>query len=138
MDFTAKFTNDLAKFKSARCCEVHQFIKWDSVFHKANGGPPHSGFPSSAAADTWIEDRDKKDKRYGHRSDSHSDPGSGCFDEYTSGGKRDQATGDEYCGNDSPQGGPSLTGQWQFQLKVVDTCNSDSEIASSSVVTINW
>jgi hypothetical protein len=136
MDFTAKFTNDTAKFQAARCCEVHQFIKWDSVYHKANGGPPHSGFPSSAAADTWIEDRDKKDKRYGHRTDAHSDPGSGCFDEYKSGGARDQANGDEYCGNDSP--GTSRPGQFQFQLKAVDVCKSNAEIASSSVVTIDW
>jgi hypothetical protein len=31
-----------------------------------------------------------------------------------------------------------MTGQYQFQLKVVDTCNGDAVKASSSVITVKW
>ena len=136
--FSAAFDTDASTGKKPSCCEVHQFIKWDTAFHTGNGGPPHSGFPSSAAANTWIEDRDQAGKRYGHRSDGFSDPIGGCGDEYKSGGTRDQANGDTYCGKDAPGGPSSLTGQWQFRLDAVDTCNGNSVKASSSVITINW
>jgi hypothetical protein len=120
------------------CCEVRQYIKWDNAFHTWNGGPPHSGFPSSAAVDTWYEDRDRSDKRYGHRSGAHSDPIAGCVDEYLTGGARDQANGNTYCGHDAPGGPAAMTGSFQFQLKVIDTCNGNAEKASSSIITINW
>jgi len=120
------------------CCEVRQYIKWDNAFHTWRGGPPHSGFPSSATANTWYEDRDSSDKRYGHRSGTHSDPIAGCGDEYKTGGSRDQANGDTYCGRDSPGGPSSLTGKWSFQLKVIDTCDGNAVKASSSVITVNW
>lgn len=136
--FSFAATFDSGSGKSPSCCEVHQFIKWDRAFHTANGGPPHSGFPSGAAADTWIEDRDQADKRYGHRSDSFSDPIGNCGDEYKTGGARDQANGDTYCGKDAPQGSTALTGQWQFRLDAVDTCNGNAVKASSPVITINW
>jgi hypothetical protein len=120
-----------------RCCEVHQFIKWDKKFADANGGPPHSGFESSIGPDTWVEDRDANNKRYGHRSDSFSDPIGGCGDEYQSAGTRDQANGAFYCGRDNPSGPTSLTGQWQFQLKAVDSCTG-ADKASSQIITVNW
>jgi len=122
----------------ASCCEVRQYIKWDQAYHNSKGGPPHSGFPSSAKPDTWIEDRDTADKRYGHRSGSHSDPQPKCGDEYKTGSSQDMANGDVYCGKDNPTVSSSRTGQWQFQLKVIDTCNSSAVKASSSVITINW
>jgi hypothetical protein len=136
--FAASFSSDSATGKLPSCCEVHQFIKWDTAFHNANGGPPHSGFPSSAAANTWIEDRDSANKRYGHRSDSFSDPISGCGDEYKTGTTQDQVNGDKYCGKDAPGGPAALTGQWQFRLDAVDTCNGNAVKASSSVITVNW
>jgi len=120
------------------CCEVRQYIKWDNAFHTWRGGPPHSGFPSSASANTWYEDRDSSDKRYGHRSGTHSDPIGGCGDEYKTGSSRDQANGDTYCGRDSPNGPSAMTGKWSFQLKVIDTCNGNAEKASSTVITVNW
>jgi hypothetical protein len=131
--FSAAFDTDAATGKTPSCCEVHQFIKWDNAFATFAGGPPHSGFPSGTAANTWIEDRDQAGKRYGHRSGPFSDPGPG-FDEY----KPNQLTGDTYTGSDNPQGPSALTGQWQFRLDVVDTCNADAVKASSSVITINW
>src|SRR5262245_36095766 len=56
-DLAAAFDTDAATGKKPSCCEVRQFIKWDQAFHDWMGGPPHSGFPSSTAANTWIEDR---------------------------------------------------------------------------------
>jgi len=121
-----------------RCCEVRQYIKWDKAFQDWRGGPPHSGFPSGATHGTWYEDRDSRDKRYGHRSGTHSDPITGGGDEYLTGGTHDQANGDTYAGRDSPGGPTALTGTYNFQLKVIDTCNGNAEKASSSIITINW
>jgi hypothetical protein len=134
----ASFTKAAADAHDPACCEVRQFIKWDEAFEKENGGPPHSGFPSSTKHGTWIEDRDANDKRYGHRAGTHSDPVAHCGDEYKSGATRDQASGGKYCGKDGPNGPEAMKGQFQFQLKVVDTCNADAVKVSSSVITINW
>jgi hypothetical protein len=76
--------------------------------------------------------------RYGHRSGTHSDPITGCGDEYLSRGTRDQAKGDTYCGRDSPSSPASRTGTYSFQLKVIDTCDGDAEKASSSIITVKW
>jgi hypothetical protein len=137
-DMAAEFHNDTSTGKCPRCCEVRQYIKWDEAYAISRGGPPHSGFPSSATHDTWYEDRDTSDNRYGHRSGTHSDPIASCGDEYLTGTTRDQANGDKYCGKDSPGAPSSRTGKYNFQLKVIDTCNGNAEKASSSVITINW
>jgi hypothetical protein len=120
------------------CCEVRQYIKWNEAYHTWRGGPPHSGFPSSATYGTWYEDRDTSDKRYGHRSGTHSDPIAGCGDEYLTGGSRDQTNGDTYCGSDNPKSSAPAGATYNFQLKVIDTCNNNGEKASSSIITINW
>lgn len=135
--FNASFLTDATKGTVPRCCEIRQYIKWDKAFADYRGGPPHSGFPSGTAHDTWIEDRDAADKRYGHRAGTHSDPIAGG-DEYCTAGVRDQANGDTYIGSDSPGGPDSIVGQYQFQLKAIDTCNGNAVKASSSVITINW
>ncbi len=122
----------------AACCEVRQYIKWDKAFHDWNGGPPHSGFPSASSYGTWYEDRDTSDKRYGHRGGVHSDPIAGGGDEYTTNGVRDQANGDQYNGRDAPGGPTAMTGQFQFRLGVIDSCNSNTTKASSPVITVNW
>jgi hypothetical protein len=134
----AEFHNDVSAGKCPRCCEVRQYIKWDAAFAAQAGGPPHSGFPSSAPHSTWIEDRDTSDTRYGHRSGTHSAPIAGCGDEYLTGSTRDMANGDKYCGKDRASGLSTDTGSYNFQLKVIDTCNGNAEKASSSVITINW
>ncbi len=120
------------------CCEVRQYIKWNEAYHTWRGGPPHSGFPSSATYDTWYEDRDSSDMRYGHRSGVHSDPIADCGDEYLTAGRRDQVNGDSYCGADKPQSSAPAGATYNFQLKVIDTCTGDQEKASSSIITVNW
>jgi hypothetical protein len=122
----------------AGCCEVRQFIKWDARSAAGMGGPPHSGFPASTPADTWIEDRDTSDGRYGHRSGPHSAPIAAGGDEYTTNGVRDQTFGDTYKGKDSPEGPLTDVGKWFFRLDVIDRCNGDSVKSSSSAITLNW
>jgi hypothetical protein len=137
--FNATFVSDLNNGIRPSCCEVRQYIKWNEAYQNWHKGkPPHGGFPSSASAGTWYEDRDVNDKRYGHRSGAHSDPIAGGHDEYTTGGVRDQTDGDTYSGRDAPKGPLAMTGQWQFLLTVVDTCNTNAERARSSVITVNW
>ena len=122
---------------ASSCCEIRQFIKWDATAAAALGGVPHGGFPSGTPADTWIEDRDSAGTRYGHRKGSFSALGPG--DQYTTNGVADAAKGNEYQGNDGPNGPTAvMQGEWQFQLKVVDPCQGDAEKASSSVITVPW
>jgi hypothetical protein len=135
----ATFGSDPATGKTPACCEVRQYIKWDKAFHTQAAGPPHAGFPSSATFDTWYEDRDDTDTvRYGHRTGVYGTPVSGCANEYKTGATQDQANGTSFCGSDQPGGLASDVGQYQFQLKVIDTCNGDAVKASSAVITINW
>ncbi len=120
------------------CCQVRQYIKWDQAFATYNGGPPHSGFPSNAKPGRWYEDRDDQDKRYGHRAGVHSDPIAGGGDEYTTGGVQDQANGDTYNGRDTPSGPAALTGQWQFKLAAIDSCDANKCKGPTQIITINW
>lgn len=131
----ASFTNNPGAGKPASCCHVRQYIKWDTRFETWAGGPPHSGF-GSAPANTWIEDRDTADTRYGHRSGPHSAPAGGCGDEYKTGNTQDMANGDTYCGRDGPNGPDDMVGVFSFQLKVVDSGGAVKQ--SSSVITVTW
>lgn len=137
-NFAATFSTAASTGRVPRCCQVRQYIKWNAASQTWHSGPPHSGFPSTAVADTWYEDRDTNDKRYGHRSGTHSDPIANCGDEYKTGTTQDQANGATYCGADAPETSVAAGAVFQFQLKVIDTCNGNAEKASSSVITINW
>jgi hypothetical protein len=134
----ATFGDVAASGRVPACCEVRQYIKWDRAFQTWLGGPPHGGFGSGATYDTWYEDRNVSDHRYGHRSGPHMSVVSGCGDEYKTGATQDQANGNTYCGKDNPGGPDTMTGRWNFQLKVIDTCNGDAVKATSSVITVNW
>jgi hypothetical protein len=136
--FASTFTNRSPAAVLPACCSVRQYIKWDQRYVDSKGGPPHSGFPAATPVDTWIEDRDDRDKRYGHRSGVHSDPIAGGGDEYTTRGVRDQAAGDTYNGRDAPQAPVSRRGTWNFQLNVIDTCTGEAVKASSSVITVRF
>jgi hypothetical protein len=72
----AEFENDPANGIFPSCCEIRQFIRWDAAAAASfgAGGVPHGGFPAGTAADTWIEDRDAGNNRYGHRSGPFTDP----------------------------------------------------------------
>jgi hypothetical protein len=138
-NFTARFKHDPDDGVYASCCEVRQQIAWDAASAAAlPGGRPHPGFPAGHPANTFIEDRDDLNKRYGHRSGRFSDPGAG--DEYIdTNGRRNQAFGHRFSGQDNP-GGPAgvLAGAWRFRLSVVDVCNGGAEIGGRDFTRVNW
>ncbi len=136
--FAARFKSDPANKILPSCCEVRQLIRWNAaaVAAFAPATVPHGGFPAGTAADTWIEDRDNANQRYGHRSGAFSDPQT--FDQYIdSGGHRNQPFGHIYRGNDSP-GGTGLTGQWRFLIRVLDICNNNNVVGGQDTVNVNW
>jgi hypothetical protein len=136
---SARFRHDPAHGIYASCCEVRQDIRWDATSAAAlPGGIPHAGFPAGTAADTWIEDRDAANHRYGHRAGPFTDPQD--FDQYIdTNGRRNQAFGHRYRGSDTP-GGPDalLAGNWRFRLRVVDVCNGNAGIGGQDFVRVNW
>jgi hypothetical protein len=136
----AEFENDPANGVFPSCCEIRQFIRWDAAAAASfgAGGVPHGGFPAGTAANTWIEDRDAANNRYGRRSGPFSDPQT--FDQYLdSTGARNQAFGHLYRGTDDP-GGPAagMAGTWRFLLRVVDVCNGNRQVGSDDFIRINW
>ncbi len=134
----ADFAHDPANGIYASCCEIRQHIRWDAASAAAMGGPPHAGFPAATAADTWVEDRDAANNRYGHRTGPNSDPQD--FDQYIDTNlRRNQAFGHLYRGSDSP-GGPAagLGGSWRFMLSVIDVCNGNARIGGQDFVRVNW
>jgi len=135
----AEFRHDPARQVYASCCEVRQFMRWDPASAAAMpGGIPHAGFPAGFAPNRWIEDRDARDNRYGHRSGPHSDPQN--FDQYIdTNGRRNQAYGHLFRGSDTP-GGPArlLSGSWRFRLQVVDVSNGNRRIGGTDHIRVNW
>ena len=135
----SRFRHDPANGIYASCCEVRQRIRWDAASAAAMpGGIPHAGFAAGTAADTWLEDRDAANNRYGHRTGPRSDPQN--FDQYIdTNGRRNQGFGHLYRGSDTP-GGPAaiLAGSWRFRLSVIDVCNGGTEIGGQDFVRINW
>ena len=133
----AEFDNDPANGIFPSCCEVRQFIRWDATAAASFGVPavPHGGFPAATAADTWIEDRDQNNHRYGHRSGPFSDPQS--FDQYLdSTNKRNQAFGHIFRGTDTPGGG-TPAGSWRFFIQVVDVCKGGRQLGAVDFIRIN-
>jgi hypothetical protein len=138
--FTVEFEDDPDNGFFPSCGEIRQYIRWNPLAAAGFGANavPHPGFPAGTRTNTWIEDRDSKDKRYGHRSGKFSDPAN--FDQYLdSGGKPNQAFGHIYKGNDTPQG-PSgvLTGTWEFAVQCVDVCHNEQAVGTNDYIRINW
>jgi hypothetical protein len=137
--FSARFRHDPANGVYASCCELRQDIRWDAASAAAMpGGIPHGGFPAGTAANTWIEDRDAGNHRYGHRAGPHTDPQN--FDQYIdTNARRNQAFGHIYRGSDGP-GGPDamLAGNWRFRVRVVDVCNGNAAIGGQDFVRVQW
>ncbi|HEX7031700.1 MAG TPA: DUF4157 domain-containing protein [Nitrososphaera sp.] len=141
-DMTAEFASDPKNGIFPSCCEVRQDIQWDAAFVAASvanghGAVPHAGFPAAHPAGRWIEDRDQRGGRYGHRSGPFSDPG--AFDHYLdSRGRQNQAFGHRFEGNDTPTGLATDRGSWSFRLRVIDVCNGNRQLAVSPTLVVNW
>jgi hypothetical protein len=131
---SAEFEHDPSKNIYASCCEVRQYMSWST----GESPPVHAGWQpaSNFTAETWYEDRDANNKRYGHRTGPYSDPQS--YDQYLdTAGHRDQANGHIYSGEDTPSASASRTGEWRFMLKVIDTCNANRDVGTLERVTID-
>lgn len=130
----AEFEHDPENGIHASAGEIRQYIKWS-----AGERPNHAGFrPVASFPDnTWFEDRDASDKRYGHRAGPHTDPQS--FDQYLdAAGNRDQANGHIYRGTDSPRMSIEPgTGSWFFKLQAIDTANGNSVLGEDNLE-IDW
>lgn len=130
----AEFDHDPANGVYASCCEARQYIMWSSNADKPN----HAGFSGSYKANTWYEDRDSADKRYGHRTGTHSE----CINAnhyMDSSGAKDCVNGVKYYGYDRPvDGSGAKTGKWYFKLKVIDTHNGNTQLGSPDNVTVDW
>jgi hypothetical protein len=139
-NFNAEFESDPAAGVFPSCCEVRQYIRWNAAAAAAHGpaGVPHGGFPAGTPPDTFIEDRDLTNMRYGHRSGPFSAPDNN--DQYLdSSGVRNQAFGNLYRGADEPAVHPATAvGQWQFYVKVVDVCHGDERKGKDSLIRIDW
>ncbi|MEJ8822329.1 DUF4157 domain-containing protein [Variovorax humicola] len=135
-NFDAEFADDPANGLFASCCEIRQFIQWDAAYAAAGpGGPPHAGFPAGTAANTWIEDRDAADTRYGHRTGPHSALGNG--DEYLDNtAKRNAAFGNTYRGQDNP-GSRRNAGHWRFMVRAFDVCNGNRRLGDD-FLRVTW
>jgi hypothetical protein len=136
----AEFENDPATHAFPSCCEVRQFIRWNAAAAAVfpAGGVPHAGFPAGHPVDTFIEDRDLANHRYGHRSGPFSDPQN--FDQYLDAtGARNQAFGHIYRGRDTPDGPTAgLAGQYRFYIKVIDVCKGGVPAGGDEMIRINW
>jgi len=125
---SAEFKNSIGWIKSASasCCEVRQYVKWESeqvrpqnpVFEPASDYPP----------DKWVEDRHISGARIGYRSGPyHNQIYSGAY------------TDNAFYGYESPLDvSGSKKGWWKFQLKVVDVCNDGKVVATSPELTLQW
>ena len=134
---SAKFVNDPENGFYCECCEVRQYIKWDTF--STPPLKPHNGFvvPDDKAG-VYYEDRNHVDKvRYGRRKGVHKDPklDSNPLNCY----KNDGCT---YQGVDAPGSDEAtinkLSGIWTFQLKVHDICpgNNEAEVQKSEEIRV--
>jgi len=114
----ATFMND--ETHKPTCCEVRQMTSW-------NGAAPPWFQPPDTRPNTWYEDRDQQNHRYGRRPPStYSDLHPG-FDWYS---------GDNYDANDTPAMWADET--VKFKVIVVDVCNGGSTIHESKTLFVNF
>jgi hypothetical protein len=131
----AEFEHDPANNIHASCCEIRQYIKWSA----GEVPPRHAGFEpaSSYHAGTWYVDRDAHGNICGPRSGTGGMNKDGCHYEDGS-GTWDRANGAVFKGHDSPSGLASRTGEWYFELRVIDTCNGNAEIGGKDSLTVDF
>jgi RHS repeat-associated protein len=112
------------------CCEVRQQVQWSwytsSVHGPGEGLTPPMFHAPENRPNTWYEDRDMNDKRYGRRSGVHSSPQT--WDHYSQ---------DRYHGEDQPSGNaPGL--QAIYRIIVVDVCNEEEIIFRSRTIRVDF
>jgi hypothetical protein len=138
-EFEATFNNRPGLGEQPRCCEFRQYVKMDQEYAASHGGPMSSGFPQDTKAGEFVEDRNQTGYRYGHRNDQYTSGKAG--DRYTDSktGLQDDANGDKYKGDDSPHTRKTYVhGKTTFEGRVIDTCNGNKTVASSSPLVIDW
>ena len=136
----AEFENDPPNGILASCGEIRQYIKWSNQ----NVDPSrfgHEGFLTDKTfiPDTWYEDRDQPNTRYGHRQGPHSFPIAGVDEYLNAKGVRDQLNGVRYTGRDDPNVKGSVAfiaswvGTWEFRLEAIDICNGNKVLGIDNV-----
>ncbi|HLB71708.1 MAG TPA: DUF4157 domain-containing protein [Candidatus Methanoperedens sp.] len=143
---SAEFDLDPPNGVLAACGEIRQYIRWSN-----NNVDPsrfgHEGFftDKTYLPDTWYEDRDQPNTRFGHRRGPHSALNN-AFDQYfDKAGKisPNPASGRFYEGRDTPNTSgsaayiSSFVGSWEFRLEAIDTCNGNKVLGSDNVK-IQW
>jgi hypothetical protein len=135
--FTAEFEHKPNLDIAGNCGEIRQEIMWD----KKEDIRGHGALDDTVAFrhNTWYEDRDRHDKRYGHRADGYTDAVAGADAYYDTDGTTLNQQGPQYQGADAPGNtGGGLKGKWKFRLKAIDTCNHDAQIGDYDYVTVKW
>jgi len=130
----ARFVHDPANNYCAGCCEVRQYLKWSSDSNAPNG--PQWAPASAFAPNTYYEDRDVNDRRYGHRDNEFD-----IIDGYEGPpGTSNQLCGTRYWGFDRPRDASGKkTGFWTFKLEVIDVCPlGGGRVVASAEVQIQW
>ncbi len=84
--------------------------------------------PPENHPNTWYEDRDMQNHRYGRKWGRYSDPQS--WDHYSN-------SGDHYHGEDQPQG-DALSLQATYRFIVVDVCNEGEIIYRSRPIRVDF
>lgn len=135
-DMSAEFESDPTTGADPSCCEARQYVLWT----KAEEYPHHDGFKphTDYKENVYYEDRDSAGKRYGRRTGPYSECVAGNRYE-DSAGKANCRNGAMFKANDAPvDGSGAKTGEWRFQLRVIDVCNKDAEVGKAAAVKIDW
>jgi outer membrane protein OmpA-like peptidoglycan-associated protein len=139
---SAEFDQDPPNGVLSACGQVRQYLRWSSNdVDPARFG--HEGFftDKTYLPNTWYEDRDQPNTRYGHRSGPHSAL-KDAFDQYfDKAGKKapNPVSGRFYEGSDSPNTSgsaayiASFVGTWEFRLDAINTCSAGGVLGSDTV-----
>lgn len=133
---SARFDNNSAAGHDPSCCEVRQYIKWDNAYQESRGGRPHSGFDEKAGPNVYHEDVEEKGIcHYGHRDENCNGAGN---NQYFTAGKPDPANGSAFRGWDEPRVARHHQGSFEFEMRVIDTCNQNTVRGVSPHVRVQW
>ena len=130
----AVFEDDPSLGLVASCCEVRQYIMWTHPFDRPRHFSPASKFPPNK----YVEDHDRAGIPYGHRSGPLAPKPRSFDDYYDAGGNSQTDTGEEYKGRDEPTDSIHRTGEYHFELRIIDTCHGDRRAGPTSKVIVDW